>query len=162
MFIHEALYEYCLYGFTDIELTNLVAHIKYLRERSSVNSQGMAAHAGSQKTRLQVEYDKLANAFVQNAQAIQAFTHENRPKNRKAEMVCYDENRVRLSTLNGSSYINATKIKGYELPNEIIVTQDPMSNTRFEFWKMVVEYECAVIVALNKDFQLVCFFIFDY
>ena len=29
-----------------------------------------------------------------------------------------------------------------------------MSNTKFEFWKMIVEYECSVIVSLNKDYEM--------
>jgi receptor-type tyrosine-protein phosphatase epsilon len=32
VFIHEALYEYCVFGFTDVESTKLVQHYKHLRE----------------------------------------------------------------------------------------------------------------------------------
>ena len=67
--------------------------------------------------------------------------------------ICYDENRIKLSDLNGSTYINAPKIKGYEAHNEIIITQDPMFNTVFEFWKMITEYDCNILVCLNKDFE---------
>ena len=81
-------------------------------------------------------------------------SNENRSRNRNFDVICYDDNRVKLSSLNGSSYINATKIKGYDLTHsEFIITQDPLPDTTFEFWKMIAEYDCNVIVALNKDFE---------
>lgn len=153
IFIHEALYEYCLYGFSDLEASHIVAHYKRLKDLSPVNSSGIAYTNKTSKTRLQVEFEKLANAFSPNSQAREAFSNDNKSRNRFLNSICYDENRVKLSSLNGSSYINATKLKGYELSNELIITQDPMANTQFEFWKMVMEYECNVIVALNKDFE---------
>jgi len=154
IFIHEALYEYCLYGFTDIEPTRLVSHYKFLKELSPVNSHGLLYANKTNKTRLQIEFDKLSNAFAPNSQAREAMSNDNRNRNRNLEIICYDDNRIRLSSLNGSSYINATKIKGYELTHsEFIITQDPLPNTVFEFWKMVFEYECNVVVALNKDYE---------
>jgi protein tyrosine phosphatase len=154
VFIHEALYEYCLYGFTDIKVDNLASKYKYLKELSPFNSQGMPYQGLSNKTRMQVEYEKLTNEFTPNSQAREAFSSENKHRNRYLNTICYDENRVRLSVLYGSTYINATKINGYELKNELIITQDPMANTLFEFWKMASEYECHIIVSLNKEFQL--------
>ena len=32
VFVHEALYEYCMYGFTDVEAAGLEAHCEWLRE----------------------------------------------------------------------------------------------------------------------------------
>jgi len=151
VFIHEALYEYCLYGFTDVEAWRLASHYKSLKELMTVSPY---QNVNAAKTRIQVEFDKLSNAFVPNRQAREAFTYENKARNRYLDNICYDENRVKLSGLNGSSFINATKLKSYEaLRNELIVTQDPMANTVFEFWKMVCEYECSVIVGLNSEFE---------
>ncbi|CAF1007134.1 unnamed protein product [Brachionus calyciflorus] len=141
IFIHEALYEYCLYGFTDIDVAHLVSHYKNLKENKQ----------NGKKTRLQNEFEKLCTAFYPNSQAREAFSNENKHRNRNLNCICYDENRIRLSSLNGSSYINATMIRGFELNNELIITQDPMQHTEFEFWKMITEYECNLIVALNKD-----------
>jgi len=157
VFIHEALYEYCLYGFTDVESSRLVGHYKFLNELSPTNASGIAYHNTSNKTRIQIEFEKINNAFTPNSQAREAFSSENKPRNRYLNTICYDENRIKLSGLNGSTYINATKIKGYEPHNEIIVTQDPMFNTVFEFWKMITEYDCNVVVCLNKDFEFVSF-----
>lgn len=157
VFIHEALYEYCMYGFTDVDAASLESHYKWLKEPSDLNAYGIPypnnAHRGK-NTRMQVEFDKLNNAFAPNSQAREAFNYENKQRNRYLDNICYDENRVRLSGLNGSAFINATKLKSYEtLPNELIVTQDPMQNTVFEFWKMITEYDANIIVSLNKDFE---------
>lgn len=156
IFIHEALYEYCLYGFTDIEVGHLVAHYKSLKEPAKLNVNGQPFNSNSNihKSRLQIEFEKLCVAFYPNCQAREAFNNENKHRNRDLNTICYDDNRIRLSALNGSSYINATMIKGFELSNELIITQDPMQTTEFEFWKMITEYDCNVIVALNKDFEL--------
>lgn len=157
IFIHEALYEYCLYGFTDIEVSHLVSYYKSLKEEASLNVYGLPFNnsTSSKKTKLQIEFEKLCIAFYPNCQAREAFSNENKNRNRNLNTICYDDNRIRLSTLNGSSYINATMIKGFELNNELIITQDPMQNTQFEFWKMITEYDCNTIVSLNKEFELV-------
>lgn len=201
IFIHEALYEYCLYGFTDIDVSHLISHYKSLKERLSISSLGGTGVGGNSgngtggkttatsttqpapKTRLELEFDRLSSAFVPNVQAREAFRCENKARNRNLNIICYDENRVRLSSLTGSSYINATKVKGYENSGsggghsigssvggfgngcnsgssgygygEMLITQDPMASTLFEFWKMVTEWECCVIVGLNKDFEKV-------
>ena len=102
---------------------------------------------------MQIEFEKLNNAFAANSQAREAFSYENKQRNRYLDNVCYDENRVRLSGLNGSSFINATQLRNCEsFPNELIITQDPMANTVFEFWKMVTEYDANIIVGLNKEY----------
>lgn len=179
IFIHEALYEYCLYGFTDIEVSNLSSHYKKLRERLSMStldkvpggSGGVSSNSSPPKTLLELEFERICSAFVPNVQAREAFRCENKSRNRNLNTICYDENRVRLSSLTGSSYINATRIKGYENGvnnsgsgscygyGEILITQDPMATTLFEFWKMITEWECNIIVALNKDFENVSFLI---
>ncbi|RNA36674.1 receptor-type tyrosine- phosphatase epsilon isoform X1 [Brachionus plicatilis] len=143
IFIHEALYEYCLYGFTDIDVSHLVSYYKNSKESKQ----------NAKRTRLEVEFEKLTTAFYPNSQAREAFSNENKHRNRNLDCICYDENRIRLSNLNGASYINATMIRGFEIANELIITQDPMQHTEFEFWKMLTEYECRIIVTLNKSIQ---------
>lgn len=145
IFIHEALYEYCLYGFTDIDVSKLVSHYKYLKKSNNNNN--------GKKSKLIEEFEKLNNAFYPNCIAREAFNNNNKHKNRNLDCICYDENRIRLSNLNGSSYINATLLKGFDTKNELIITQDPMEHTEFEFWKMITEYNCKIIVALNKNLE---------
>lgn len=57
---------------------------------------------------------------------------ENKPKNRYANVVCYDHSRVVLQTIDNipeSDYINASWCDGYRKPNKYIATQGPLLNT---------------------------------
>ncbi|XP_045479500.1 uncharacterized protein LOC123684325 isoform X2 [Harmonia axyridis] len=48
-----------------------------------------------------------------------------------------------------SSYINAIKVDGYQCSQRFIVTQQPMSNTLNDFWRMIHQKNVRVIVSLN-------------
>ncbi|XP_051546505.1 receptor-type tyrosine-protein phosphatase O-like isoform X2 [Myxocyprinus asiaticus] len=77
----------------------------------------------------------------------------NRPKNRYTNILPYDFSRVKLISLHndeGSDYINANYIPGYNSPHEFIATQGPLPETRNEFWKMVLQQKSHVIVMLTQ------------
>ena len=137
-FIYEALNEFITYGLTDIETSSLLTTDSDLRSKQ-----------------IEIEFHRLQSQIPVNARATEAFAAENKCKNRDLNTVCYDENRVRLSVLDGSSYINASFINHSHthLTNEIeygiIITQDPMPNTLFEFYKMLIEHDCRILVNLN-------------
>ncbi|XP_055046652.1 receptor-type tyrosine-protein phosphatase O isoform X2 [Misgurnus anguillicaudatus] len=86
-------------------------------------------------------------------------THEaadmpiNRPKNRYTNILPYDFSRVKLISLHndeGSDYINANYIPGYNSPHEYIATQGPLPDTRNDFWKMVLQQKSHIIVMLTQ------------
>ncbi|XDV24269.1 hypothetical protein PO909_028490, partial [Leuciscus waleckii] len=77
----------------------------------------------------------------------------NRPKNRYTNILPYDFSRVKLISLHndeGSDYINANYIPGYNSPHEYIATQGPLPDTRNEFWKMVLQQKSNIIVMLTQ------------
>uniref|UniRef100_A0A5S6QYN0 protein-tyrosine-phosphatase n=1 Tax=Trichuris muris TaxID=70415 RepID=A0A5S6QYN0_TRIMR len=77
----------------------------------------------------------------------------NRIKNRFTNILPYDYSRVKLSPVDddeGSDYINANYISGYNNPREYIATQGPMPSTRDDFWRMVWEQQCVAIVNLTR------------
>ncbi|KAK7150149.1 hypothetical protein R3I94_009456 [Phoxinus phoxinus] len=77
----------------------------------------------------------------------------NRPKNRYTNILPYDFSRVQLISLHndeGSDYINANYIPGYNSPHEYIATQGPLPDTRNEFWKMVLQQKSNIIVMLTQ------------
>ncbi|XP_065069136.1 receptor-type tyrosine-protein phosphatase S-like isoform X1 [Rhopilema esculentum] len=77
----------------------------------------------------------------------------NQPKNRYSNIVAYDQSRVVLSEINNdisTTYINANYIDGYKKPRKFIATQGPLPGTVNDFWRMVYEQGCQVIVMLTR------------
>uniref|UniRef100_A0A672NG68 protein-tyrosine-phosphatase n=1 Tax=Sinocyclocheilus grahami TaxID=75366 RepID=A0A672NG68_SINGR len=65
----------------------------------------------------------------------------------------YDFSRVKLISLHndeGSDYINANFIPGYNSPHEFIATQGPLPETRNDFWKMVLQQKSHIVVMLTQ------------
>lgn len=77
----------------------------------------------------------------------------NRPKNRFTNILPYDHSRIKLLPTDdeeGSDYINANYIPGFNSPREFIVTQGPLHSTRDDFWRSVWEQNSRAIVMLTK------------
>ncbi|CAE1294463.1 PTPN9 [Acanthosepion pharaonis] len=77
----------------------------------------------------------------------------NLPKNRYLDVLCYDHSRVVLSSLEGDpsyDYINANYVDGYKQKNAYITTQGCLTRTIGDFWRMVWEQKCLVIVMLTR------------
>ncbi|KAK4321179.1 hypothetical protein Pmani_008007 [Petrolisthes manimaculis] len=74
----------------------------------------------------------------------------NRPKNRFVNILPYDHSRFKLQPTEGSDYINANFVSGYNSPWEFIVTQGPLSSTRYDFWRMCWESNSRAIVMLTR------------
>ncbi|XP_077976619.1 uncharacterized protein LOC120336141 [Styela clava] len=70
-------------------------------------------------------------------------------KNRYKNILPYDSTRVVLSAKGDEDYINASYIHGYETRKKFIASQGPLPATVNDFWRMVIEQKCAVIVMLT-------------
>ncbi|XP_057318434.1 receptor-type tyrosine-protein phosphatase alpha-like [Microplitis mediator] len=83
---------------------------------------------------------------------------ENSSKNRSTLFPCWDHSRVILKPPKGtpygnhtaSSYIHANYVDGFEDTNKFICSQSPMENTCEDFWRMVSQENCRIIVSLTK------------
>ncbi|KAJ8969172.1 hypothetical protein NQ317_009029 [Molorchus minor] len=77
----------------------------------------------------------------------------NRPKNRFTNILPYDHSRFKLQPVDdeeGSDYINANYVPGYNSPREFLVTQGPLHSTRDDFWRMVWESNSRAIIMLTR------------
>jgi len=77
----------------------------------------------------------------------------NRPKNRFTNILPYDHSRVKLQPTDdeeGSDFINANFVPGFNSKREFIVTQGPLHSTRDDFWRMCWETNSRAIVMLTR------------
>ncbi|CAH1784819.1 unnamed protein product [Owenia fusiformis] len=97
---------------------------------------------------------KLVTSFSpKDYQVVSANKSYNTKKNRNMNILPVELNRVKLTARpgeEGSDYINATYLEGYNNIKEFIVTQHPMQSTIEDFWRLVWDQNCAIIVLLSK------------
>ncbi|XP_064610244.1 tyrosine-protein phosphatase 10D-like isoform X2 [Liolophura sinensis] len=78
---------------------------------------------------------------------------QNRAKNRFTNILPYDHSRVKLLPTDdeeGSDYINANYMPGYNSRREYIVTQGPLHSTRDDFWRLLWEQNTRNIIMLTR------------
>uniref|UniRef100_A0A2R8MNH5 Protein tyrosine phosphatase receptor type N2 n=1 Tax=Callithrix jacchus TaxID=9483 RepID=A0A2R8MNH5_CALJA len=104
------------------------------------------------KNRLEKEEALCAYQAEPNSSLV-AQREENMPKNRSLAVLTYDHSRVLLKAENShshSDYINASPIMDHDPRNPVyIATQGPLPATVADFWQMVWESGCVVIVMLT-------------
>ncbi|XP_050678387.1 tyrosine-protein phosphatase 69D [Leptidea sinapis] len=145
VFVYRALVEYAHYGDTEIPASKLKVTIDRLRNTPE----------GADKCLMEIQFEKMMNPPVAEASKSwsAALAEEVRSKNRCQECLPYDRNRVILAPLptrDYSTYINASFIEGYDCSEGFIITQDPLPNTIFDFWRMVSEHGVTTIVMLSE------------
>ncbi|KAL1212446.1 Protein-tyrosine-phosphatase PTP1 [Cardamine amara subsp. amara] len=86
-----------------------------------------------------------------------AMNSVNFEKNRYRNVVPFDKNRIVLNPCkdyrsSAKGYVNASLIKtsSSESISEFIATQGPLTNTLEDFWEMVLQQHCPVIVMLTR------------
>jgi len=70
-------------------------------------------------------------------------------------VLCFDHTRVVLTPEceSESDYINANYVDGYKQKNAFISTQGPLPRTYGDFWKMVWEQTCVIIVMATRAIE---------
>nr|6KRW_A Chain A, Protein-tyrosine-phosphatase PTP1 [Arabidopsis thaliana] len=84
-----------------------------------------------------------------------AMNSVNVEKNRYSDVVPFDKNRIVLNPCKDSSakgYVNASLIKTSESESisQFIATQGPLPHTMEDFWEMVIQQHCPIIVMLTR------------
>ncbi|XP_035175414.1 receptor-type tyrosine-protein phosphatase N2 [Oxyura jamaicensis] len=105
------------------------------------------------KNRLEKEWEALCAYQAEPNATTTAQQEENVQKNRSRAVVPYDHSRISLKAENShdnSDYINASPIMDHDPRNPAyIATQGPLPATVADFWQMVWENGCVVIVMLT-------------
>ncbi|XP_043553221.1 tyrosine-protein phosphatase non-receptor type 21 [Chiloscyllium plagiosum] len=100
------------------------------------------------------EYEKVPKKHP-TAECTIALLPENAERNRFADVIPYDDNRVELvpTKENNTGYINASHIKIIVEGKEwsYIATQGPLQTTCLDFWQMVWEQGVAIIAMVTIE-----------
>ncbi|XP_055637992.1 tyrosine-protein phosphatase 69D isoform X2 [Toxorhynchites rutilus septentrionalis] len=145
IFLYRALTELAYFGDTEIDQKSLAATVENLKQPSTENPE---------ICKLEAQY-QLIKSFQDDTRRTTAIggSEENKAKNRSETCAPYDKNRVILAPIPGHdncTYINASFIDGYDDENNFIITQDPMENTIFDFWRMIFEQRIKTIVMFSE------------
>uniref|UniRef100_A0A8C7T8Z2 Protein tyrosine phosphatase receptor type N2 n=1 Tax=Oncorhynchus mykiss TaxID=8022 RepID=A0A8C7T8Z2_ONCMY len=105
------------------------------------------------KNRLEKEWEALCAYQAEPNASTTGLGAGNTKKNRSNAVVAYDHSRITLKVENShsnSDYINASPIMDHDPRNPAyIATQGPLPSTVADFWQMVWENGCVVIVMLT-------------
>ncbi|KAM9349317.1 receptor-type tyrosine-protein phosphatase N2-like [Symphorus nematophorus] len=105
------------------------------------------------KDRLEKEWEALCAYQAEPNACTIGMKDGNAKKNRSTAVVAYDHSRITLKVENSqgnSDYINASPIMDHDPRNPAyIATQGPLPSTVADFWQMVWENGCVVIVMLT-------------
>jgi len=82
-----------------------------------------------------------------------ALAPENKDKNRYKNVLAYDHSRVILKDGQAGDYINANWIAGFKNPKRYIATQGPVPDSIVDFWRMVWQERCTVIVKVTREVE---------
>ena len=141
-FIYEAILEASICGDTQIPVPDYLEKLQLLEENVEDNF-------------LSKEFQNLSTVSVDEKETcVNGLMPENRKKNRYNSILPYDGNRVKLwpyPNEKGSDYINASFIDGYRSREIFIATQAPMKESVEDFWRMIWEYECYVLIMLLNE-----------
>ncbi|WOL02342.1 protein-tyrosine-phosphatase PTP1 [Canna indica] len=106
------------------------------------------------------EFDRLQEMRLTKDEMMRkcsvALQYVNLPKNRYTDVLPFDNNRIILNSTRdgismGSDFINASSIgvASGEKVSRFIATQGPLPETFEDFWEMIFQHRCPVIVMLT-------------
>lgn len=100
---------------------------------------------------LKREYEFLEKYIDNDKEHKNNLCEENKKKNRYKDIRPYKNNRIELKDPN-DNYINASPIHIIE-HNFFITTQGPKKETINDFWTMIIEQKCNVILMLCREYE---------
>lgn len=184
IFIHDALLEAIQAGNTNVHSSQLTRYLQLLQSGlpasllsdKIIGSNSTASTLDTTTTTMTMnsigsqedlwllldhQFHLVTNFLVQDFHLSSAVKNCNVHKNRNAALVSVESARVYLTPkpgVEGSDYINATWLQGYQKLKEFIVTQHPLEATVSDFWQMVWDHNSQTVVVLSDtmddDYQV--------
>ncbi|XP_076362408.1 putative receptor-type tyrosine-protein phosphatase mosPTP-1 isoform X1 [Tachypleus tridentatus] len=146
IFIHDALLEAIESGDTEVSGNQLPRYIQMLQTAESVD--GEKGHWP-----LLEKQFKLVTAYKpKDFNLTSAMKSCNKLKNRSLDLLPMESYRVHITPkpgTDGSDYINATFLPGFNKLREFIITQHPTYDSIADFWQMVWDHNSQTIVLLS-------------
>ncbi|XP_076316629.1 putative receptor-type tyrosine-protein phosphatase mosPTP-1 isoform X2 [Tachypleus tridentatus] len=146
VFIHEAIQEAIESGETEVLSHNMQSYIQSL-----LSIEGADGEKGY--CPLIEKQFKLVTSFrAKDFNVVSAVKPCNKGKNRSLNLIPIESQRVHITPkpgTDGSDYINATFLMGFNKMKEFIVTQHPTHDTVIDFWQMVWDHNTQTIVLLS-------------
>lgn len=146
VFVHDALAETVAAGETSIGRNYLAKYIGSLQSSFTTDENSIPWQLVDRQFKLATSFQPAEDQY----QA--ALRPSNQAKNQCFDFLPLDASRVLLApkpNAEGSDYINATWLPGFNHLNEVIITQHPMQQTTSDFWKMLWEHNSRTVVVLS-------------
>eukprot|EP00794_Sanderia_malayensis_P008032 gene8032-8893_t len=143
-FIYDAILESAICGETEMHVRDLSARIQQLQ----------LINPATNKSYLEDEFLRLSYNLEENHIYEAGLIPLNADKNRFSTVLPIESTRLKLwpyPNVEGSDYINANFVDGYQQREAFILTQAPLENTVDDFWRMIWEYEVYSIVMLTSS-----------
>lgn len=120
---------------------------------ATATSGGRSQSASSQWSLLERQYRLVASFKAKDFNVVSALKPCNKHKNRTLNLIPLEAHRVHITPkpgTDGSDYINATFLMGFNHLREFILTQHPVYETFSDFWQMVYDHNSQTIVLLTQ------------
>ncbi|CAI4232912.1 unnamed protein product [Auanema sp. JU1783] len=105
--------------------------------------------ARNNKSKYRSQFEVIENTTSNDCTSPDAL-QKNLDKNRYLNIGAMEASRVRLNSATGSDYINANYIDSCDKRNAYIATQAPLPSTFSDFWAMIWQERCNVIVVITN------------
>lgn len=125
-----------------------------VKTADTVDPKQVEAAVAKTRTGMENQFLIVARQMVRDIDYDFAKRSVNENKNRSNGILPVFRSRVPLNYRvgsEGSDYINASFLQGYRSGKLFIVTQLPMTSTRKDFWSLVWDHNCSVIITIRDS-----------
>ncbi|XP_054161930.1 tyrosine-protein phosphatase 99A-like isoform X2 [Oppia nitens] len=153
VFIHDALQEAIESGDTEVPSSHLLKYIQTLQTGGD-GSSNVSYDKSHHWPLLERQFRLVTQFKAKDFNVVSALKPCNKLKNRSLNLIPLEAHRVhiipKIPGTDGSDYINATFLPGFNRLREFIITQHPVWDTIGDFWQMVWDHNSQSIVILSS------------